>query len=64
MRRPGRKYAGAVFQGDSIHALIAQLKSALDTAPKYSDDDLNVELKDSHSLLTEAEDKRRSVRAT
>jgi hypothetical protein len=31
---PGRQYSGVVFQGDSIHTLLAQVKNALDAARK------------------------------
>nr|WP_294546918.1 hypothetical protein [uncultured Rhodopila sp.] len=58
---PGRQYPGVVFQGDSIHALVSQLKGALDAARKYADDELNAELEDALELLLAAEGKLMSV---
>jgi predicted RNase H-like HicB family nuclease len=58
---PGRQYPGVVFQGDSIHALLAQLKNALDAARKYSDDELNAELEDAVELLVGIESKLKSL---
>jgi hypothetical protein len=58
---PGRQFPGVVFQGDSIHALVSQLKGALDAARKYADDELNAELEDALELLSGAEGKLRSV---
>jgi hypothetical protein len=58
---PGRQYPGVVFQGDSIHALLAQVKNALDAARKYSDDELNAELEDAVELLAGVENELKSV---
>jgi hypothetical protein len=58
---PGRQYPGVVFQGDSIHALLAQVKNALNAARKYSDDELNAELEDAVELLAGVESKLKSV---
>jgi hypothetical protein len=58
---PGRQFPGIVFQGDSIHALIAQLRHALDTARKHADDELNAELEDALELLTGVQNKLKSV---
>lgn len=58
---PGRQFPGVVFQGDSIHALIAQLQWALDAAHKYGDDDLNANLADALELLSSAQNKLKSV---
>jgi hypothetical protein len=58
---PGRQFPGVVFQGDSIHALIAQLRNALDAAQKYADDDLNAELEDALELLSGVQNKLKSV---
>jgi predicted RNase H-like HicB family nuclease len=58
---PGRQFPGVVFQGDSIHALLAHIKHALDAARNHNDDDLNAELEDALELLTEAQEKLKSV---
>jgi hypothetical protein len=58
---PGRQFPGVVFQGDSVHALVSQLKGALDAARKYGDDELNAELEDALSLMSGAESKLRSI---
>jgi hypothetical protein len=58
---PGRQFPGVVFQGDSLHALIAQLRNALDAAQKYADDDLNAELEDALELLSGVQNKLKSV---
>jgi hypothetical protein len=58
---PGRNFPGVVFQGDSVHALIAQVKNTIDLAGKYSDQDLDAELKDILDLLLGVENKLKSV---
>ncbi len=58
---PGRNFPGVVFQGDSIHALVAQLKDAIGIAEKHSDDDLNAELSDLLELFAGVENKLKSV---
>jgi predicted RNase H-like HicB family nuclease len=58
---PGRAFPGVVFQGDSIHALIAQLRNALNAARKHDDDELNAELEDALALLSGVQDKLKSV---
>jgi hypothetical protein len=58
---PGRQYPGVVFQGDSIHALLAQVKNALNAARKYADDELNAELEDAVELLAGVESKLKAV---
>lgn len=58
---PGRRFPGVVFQGDSIHALIAQLTSALSAARKYSDEELNTELVDAVESLSAIERKLHEV---
>ena len=57
----GRKYPGVVLQGDSLHALVAQVQASLDAARKHADDDLNIELADALALLSSAEAKLVSV---
>ena len=57
----GRQYPGVVFQGDSIHALIAQVTSALTSARKYADEDLNAELEDVLETLSAVETRLRAV---
>ncbi len=61
LQLPGRKYPSVVFQGDSLHALIAQMQYALAAARKYSDDALNVELEDVLDSLSAAETKLKLV---
>jgi hypothetical protein len=58
---PGRAFPGVVFQGDSIHALIAQIQNALDAAKKHADDELNAELEDALELLSGIQNKLKSV---
>jgi predicted RNase H-like HicB family nuclease len=58
---PGRQFPGVVFQGDSIHAMIAQMRNALDAARKYSDQALNAELEDALELLSGVENKLKAV---
>jgi hypothetical protein len=58
---PGRKFPGVVFQGDSLHALIAQVRNTIDLADKYPDQDLDAELKDILELLLAVENKLKSV---
>lgn len=58
---PGRAFPGVVFQGDSIHALIARIRNALNAARKHADDDLNAELEDALELLSGVQNKLRSV---
>ncbi len=58
---PGGAFPGVVFQGDSIHTVIAQLKSALNAARKHADDELNAELEDALELLSGVQNKLKSV---
>jgi hypothetical protein len=58
---PGRKYPGVVFQGDSLHILVVQMRNALTAAAKHGDDDLNAELEDALGLLSAAETQLKSV---
>jgi hypothetical protein len=58
---PDRKFPGVVFQGDSIHALLQQIRDALSSARKHGDDDLNMELEDAIALLSAAEERLKAV---
>ena len=58
---PGRKFPGVVFQGDTIHALVAQVTNALATARKHADKELNAELEDALETLSGVETKLRAV---
>ena len=58
---PGRKFPGVVFQGDSLHALVVQVTSALAAARKHADKDLNANLEDALELLSDVETRLRTV---
>jgi len=58
---PGRQFPGVVFQGDSIHALVAQMTAALAAARKYADEELTAELEDALETLSGVEVKLRTV---
>ena len=58
---PDRKYPGVVFQGDSLNALILQLRDALRVANGHKDEELNAELEDVLALLQSAQDRLKIV---
>ena len=50
---PGRKFPGVVFQGDSLHALIANLSRMQAEAAKHGDDELNAGFEELSETLGE-----------
>lgn len=50
---PDRNFPGIVVQGDSAHALLAQVDAILKLARKYEDADLNAEIEDLRELLSD-----------
>jgi hypothetical protein len=45
---PDRQFPGVVMQGDSLHALVRELGELLRLAEPYSNEELNMGLKDLH----------------
>ena len=50
---PGRKFPGIVFQGDSAHAILAQVGAIQKLAEKCGDEDLDAEIESLRELLAE-----------